>query len=569
MRSGIILRMVTELDLWRLAAGLGLFLFGMSQLEQSLQLLAGRPFKKFLRDHTSRPLQGVLVGAASTAALQSSSVVSLIVLAFVGTGIVSLESAISIVFGSNLGTTATGWIVATLGFKLDIEMLALPLVAVGGLAVAWSRPGSRPAGAGHLVAGFGLMLMGLAFMKSGASQASALFDPAALSAYPPVVFLLIGLLVAAVIQSSSATIMITLSALYAGAIPLPSAAAVVIGADLGTTVTAILGALAGSLDKRRVAIALIVFNAVTDGIAFAALYPLLGFITHVLMISDPLFALVGFHSLFNLIGIVLFLPATPALSRWLAGRLRRTDVRLLHHIKDADLAVPEAAIENVGRETLRLIDQAVALNCVALRLPVRQPFYEAGDDRAGVQLFGHRPVYEASYDSIKRLEGEMLAFLVKLQTQRLDPQESARVGQVLVAIRDAVHSAKYVKDTRHDLESFRNNVDDGLNAWFGRYRDAVAAFYEKLPALQAATSVQNRFEILVALKASNEDIHKNLHSEIHREIMSGSLSDVRISTLLNVNRELYLANQSLLNSLADMLLDAGSAADLDAIPARK
>ena len=107
----------------------------MHQLEQSLKLLAGRPFKKFIREHTARPLKSVLVGALSTAALQSSSVVSLIVLAFVGTGIISLASAIGIVFGSNLGTRATGWIVATVGFKLDIEVISLPLITIGGLGV--------------------------------------------------------------------------------------------------------------------------------------------------------------------------------------------------------------------------------------------------------------------------------------------------------------------------------------------------------------------------------------------------------------------------------------------------
>jgi len=215
-----------DIDIWRLASGLGLFLFGMHQLEQSLKLLAGRPFKKFIREHTARPLKSVLVGALSTAALQSSSVVSLIVLAFVGTGIISLASAIGIVFGSNLGTTATGWIVATVGFKLDIEVISLPLITIGGLGAVWSTIGTRRAGFSHLIVGFGLMLMGLDFMKSGAINLSALFDPAALIDYPPIVFLLAGFLTTAVIQSSSATIMITLSALYAGVIPLDSAAAV-------------------------------------------------------------------------------------------------------------------------------------------------------------------------------------------------------------------------------------------------------------------------------------------------------------------------------------------------------
>ena len=554
-------------DIWRLAAGLGLFLFGMHQLEQSLKLLTGRPFKKFICEHTSHPVKGVIVGALSTAALQSSSVVSLIVLAFVGTGIVSLSSAIGIVFGSNLGTTATGWIVATIGFKLDIEALALPLIAVGGLGVVWSRPGSRRAGFSHLVTGFGLMLMGLEFMKSGAISATELFDPATLNAYPPVVFLLAGLFVTALIQSSSATIMITLSALYAGAIGLHSAAATAIGADLGTTVTAMLGALAGSMDKRRVAVALIIFNVVTDAIAFAALHPLLYFITVFAGLADPLFALVAFHSLFNLAGIVIFLPLIGPLSRWLATHFMEDDDTLLHHIKDSDLAVPDVAIENVNRETLRLIDQAAALNQLSFDLPVTDSFYAAADDRRGVAVFGDDPRHDVGYADIKQLEGEILSYAMRLQEARLESDESARLGQVIVAIRNAVHAAKYMKDTHHDLQSFRETVDDRFNAWFSRFRDAARDFYRMLSAMQAAGSPSHQFEILVELKTRNEEIHAGLHAEIHREVALGHLSEVQISTLLNVNREFYLSNQSLLAALADALLDTQAALDFESIPA--
>ena len=556
-----------EIDLWRLAAGLGLFLFGMHQLEQSLKLLTGRRFKKFLREHTAHPLKGILAGAASTAALQSSSVVSLIVLAFVGTGIISLASAIAIVFGSNLGTTATGWIVATVGFKLDIEALALPLVAIGGLSVVWSREGSRHAGIGHLLAGLGLMLMGLEFMKSGAVSATALFDPETLRAYPPIVFLLVGFMVTALIQSSSATIMITLSALYAGAIPLTSAAAAAIGADLGTTITAVLGALAGSLDKRRVAIAIVIFNVVTDAIAFAALGPLLLFITTVIGIADPLLALVAFHSLFNLIGIVIFLPLVGTMSRQLAKKFGDGDDTLLHHIKETDLAVPEASIENVSRETMRLIDQAIGLNLLSFGLPLSRTFYDSETDRHGVPLFGEEPSHSAGYDGIKQLEGEILSYAIHLQEVRLDTDESARLSQVIVAIRRGVHSAKYLKDTHHDLQIFQESADDRFNAWFGRFRDAADEFYELLNALQAAQSSSHRFEMLVELKSKNEEIHAALHKEIHREVADDQLSEVQISTLLNVNREFYLSSQSLLSALADALLDTHSATDFESLPA--
>ena len=559
--------MNAEIDLWRLAAGLGLFLFGMHQLEQSLKLLTGRRFKKFLREYTARPIQGVLAGAVSTAALQSSSVVSLIVLAFVGTGIISLASAIGIVFGSNLGTTATGWIVATVGFKLDIEALALPLVAIGGLGVVWSRAGSRRAGFSHLLAGLGLMLMGLEFMKSGAISATALFDPATLGAYPPIMFLIVGFVVTALIQSSSATIMITLSALYAGAIPLTSAAAAAIGADLGTTITAVLGALAGSMDKRRVAVAIIIFNVVTDTIAFIALGPLLLFVTGIIGLTDPLFALVAFHSLINLIGIVIFLPLVGVLSRQLAKRFRISDDILLHHIKDTDLGVPEAAIENINQETLRLIDQAAALNQFGFGLPVSRTFYDSKDDRRGVQLFGDEPDYSAGYDNVKQLEGEILSYSIRLQEMHLDTEDSTRLGQIIVAIRNAVHSAKYLKDTHHDLQSFQDSVDDRFNAWFARFRNSANEFYELLSALQLAQSSSHQFEMLVQMKSKNEEIHSGLHKEIYRELADDQLSEVQISTLLNVNREFYLSCQSLLSALADALLDTHGATDFESLPA--
>ncbi len=558
--------MAPELDLWRLAAGLGLFLFGMHELERALRQLAGRSFKQFLRQYTARPLRGVLAGALSTAALQSSSVVSLIVLAFVGTGVVSLASAVGIVFGSNLGTTATGWIVATIGFKLDIEALALPLIAIGGFGVVWSGEGTRRLGFSRLLAGLGLMLIGLEFMKSGALVATELFDPEALAGYPAIAFLVTGLLLTAVIQSSSATIMITLSALYAGAIPLASAAAIAIGADLGTTITAMLGALAGSVDKKRVAAAIVLFNVVTDLIAFVLLKPLLALISGVIGISDPLYALVAFHSLFNLIGILIFLPLIPALSRWLGSRFTEEEAPLMRYIKTGETAVPEAAVENISRETFRLIDQAAALNQVGFDLPADYTFYDIGDDRREVGVFEPSPEFDECYADLKQLEGEILAFALTLQAEPLDPDESARLGQLIPAIRNAVHAAKSMKDTHHDLQAFEESVSDRFNAYLDQFREAVREFYEQLGGLKGAQLPALRFEALVELKNKSEKLHERMHRRIYDEVARGELSRVEISTLLNVNRELYVANQSLVSALADALLDMDAADDFASIP---
>ena len=414
--------------------------------------------------------------------------------------------------------------------------------------------------------GFGLMLMGLEFMKSGAISATALFDPAALSAYPAIVYLLTGFIITALIQSSSATIMITLSALYAGVIPLDLAAAVAIGADLGTTVTALLGALAGSADKKRVAVAIVIFNVVTDTIAFIFLGPILQFVTEVLNLSDPLFALVAFHSVINLIGIIMFLPLVGIMSRLLARRFSVSDRSVLRHVRKSDLAVPEAAVENINRDTLRLIDQAAALNQMSFDLSVDRSFYDSKEDRENVLLFGEEREHSSGYAGIKQLEGEILSFALQLQAQPLEHDESERLSQVIPAIRNAVHAAKCLKDIHQDLLAFRDAVDDRFNAWFGKFRDAIDEFYALLATLQNATTQSHRFEVLVALKNSNERLHANAHAEIYREVSSGQLTEVQISTLLNVNREIYTSNHSLLDALADSLLDIQAAADYESIP---
>ncbi|MDH4048577.1 MAG: Na/Pi symporter [Gammaproteobacteria bacterium] len=559
--------MLIEFEIWRLAAGLGLFLFGMHHLEQALQQLTGRPFKVFLRQHTSRPVKGVLAGAVATAALQSSSVVSLLVMALVGTGIISLASAVGIVFGSNLGTTATGWIVATVGFKLDIEALALPLIAAGGLGVVWSAVGTRRLSISQFTVGLGLMFLGLEFMKAGASSATELFDPQALADYPPIIFLLVGLVITAIIQSSSATIMVTLSALYAAAIPLESAAAVAIGADLGTTITAILGALAGSAAKKRVAVALIIFNVVTDTIAFLALPSLLFLITGIIGINDPLFALVAFHSLFNLLGIILFLPFVGLLSRWLQSRFTREKQALLRHIKRGDTAVPEAAIENLSRETFRLIDQAAALNQLSFGLRPYRTFYDSDNDRRAVRLFERGADHDECYSEIKQLEGQILSFALAMQAQPFDPGVSARLNQIIPSIRNAVHAAKSIRDTHHDLRQFRDSANDHFNEYYDRFRAGVRDFYDQYGGLRNVKLPNHRFELLTELRKKNEALHKNMHANIYREVTSAALSETEISTLLNVSREIFVSGQSLLSALSDALLDPARSADFAGIPA--
>jgi len=363
--------------------------------------------------------------------------------------------------------------------------------------------------------------------------------------------------------------MITLSALYAGAIPLASAAAVAIGADMGTTITALLGALARSAAKKRVAAAIVLFNIVADTIAFVFLKPLLYGITGVVGITDPLFALVAFHSLFNLIGILIFLPLIGRLAASLTGAFAEGGVRLLRHIKNSDAAVPEAALENITRETYRLIDQAAALNQISFQLPPDHTFYDAADDRSGVAVFQNHPDYDRCYADLKQLEGEILTHALALQGAPLDAAESGRLSQIIPSIRNGVHAAKSIRDTAADLRQFRESVNDRFNAYFGQFREVVREFYEALDTLQKIDVGTLCFEALVEIKNKSELLHRRMHKRIYEEVTRAELSEVEISTLLNVNRELYISHHSLLSALADAMLDMESAADFESIPATK
>ena len=201
--------MTGQFDYWGLLAGIALFLFAMAQLEAGLKALGGRSLARFLKTTSDSRINTLLGGIFGTALLQSSSVVGLIVLAFTGAGLLSLPSALGIIFGSNLGTTLTGWIVSLLGFKFEVLRLSFPLIGLGGVAFIFT--GGRSKEYGRAVLGLGLLLMGLELMKSSVASIEQLIDINELENLAAWQYLLFGTVVAAVIQSSSATMIITLA----------------------------------------------------------------------------------------------------------------------------------------------------------------------------------------------------------------------------------------------------------------------------------------------------------------------------------------------------------------------
>jgi phosphate:Na+ symporter len=351
-------------EILNLLGGIGLFLFGMQTMTAALGRLASRRARAVLAKFTTTPFTGVLTGAATTAAIQSSSATVMTVIGFVGAGLMAFPQAIGVVFGANIGTTVTGWMVAILGLKLKIGILALPLL-FGASFLALLGRGAR-AQVGLTLSGFALVFVGLDMMQ-GAIDAVTPY----LAALPEagglggrLLLVLIGAGVTAIVQSSSVSVAATLVLLSGGAIGLMQAAALVIGMDIGTTFKSLLATLGGARDMRRTAWAHVGYNLVTGFVAFLllGLVPLLGS-----AFGDDLpTALVVFHTGFNLVGVLLMLPFVRAFARFIE-RLVPGEVGPLPEPLDRRLLVDPHAALDAARASAGAI-AAVIFRALAARL---------------------------------------------------------------------------------------------------------------------------------------------------------------------------------------------------------
>ncbi|MBK7959024.1 MAG: Na/Pi cotransporter family protein [Bacteroidetes bacterium] len=280
---------ITITDFWQLIAGLGLFLYGMFHLEDALKNIEGRSFKLFLKKHTQNKIQAILSGTLITGLLQSSSIVNLMVLSFVGAGMLSMRNALGVALGANVGGTFNSWLVAWLGFKMDISAATMPILAIAGIALAVINKKRAWYQVAKFCMGFGLIFFGLNLMKSTMESFIQTFDFTPYLHLPRIVFVLLGFIITALIQTSAATVVLVLSALYAQILPIETAVAVVLGAELGTTIKILIGSIGGIASKKRVAFGNILFNIVTSCLGFIFLIPIIELLMNGLGIKDPIF----------------------------------------------------------------------------------------------------------------------------------------------------------------------------------------------------------------------------------------------------------------------------------------
>ncbi|WP_417710351.1 Na/Pi cotransporter family protein [Roseibium aggregatum] len=339
--------------------GVGLFLIGMMLLTDGLKALAAQRMRDMLSRFTSTPLSGAVTGALTTAVIQSSSATTVAAVGFVASGLLTFPQALGVIFGANVGTTLTGWLVAVLGFKLDLGQIALPFVFFGAIARLAFR--GRVALAGQALAGFCLIFIGIEHMKDGLDAFSGVVTP---TDFPPdtlfgrLQLLFIGMLITVVTQSSSAGVATALAALGAGAINFPQAAALVIGMDVGTTFTAALATIGGGTMARRTGYAHVIYNVLTGVMAFFLLGPFQLVAGALTGDGEGQIALVAFHSFFNALGVLLVLPFARPFARLVETLVPEKGSDLTSRLDPLVLRDPHAAAALAG-QTVAELDAAI------------------------------------------------------------------------------------------------------------------------------------------------------------------------------------------------------------------
>lgn len=466
-----------------LCAGLALFLFGMQCLEEGLRQLAGGKLERLLALSTATPFKSLMFGVTATILVQSSSLVSLLTIAFISTGLIQLAAGIAILFGANLGTTSGIWLLALAGQNVSLGPLAMPLLVFGVLS---SFTGPRGQAVSRVVMGVAFLFLGIDQMKDGFAAVAGDFDP--LQYQLPgfagaLLFTGIGLLITVLLQSSHATLMLTLTALGGGQLGLEQGLAIAIGSNLGSTVTAVIGALGGARPGQRLALAHVLFNLTTGMIALILLVPLAGLVQSITaplgLGNNALIQLAMFHTLFNAMGVVLFWPwqgwLAERLQHWLPdpveptvlitelvqpvgqpanpsdddlGRLQESGSHA-RYLDENALATADTAASAVVQELQHLGRLSLEVICHALYLPVDQLSCERPDDK----LLSARPESNALdaeqlyQRHIKGVYGDLLGFMGRLEVNLDDNHQQFWVNCQLAALQlvDAVKDAKHLQ----------------------------------------------------------------------------------------------------------------------------
>lgn len=503
--------------LGQLFGGIGLFLLGMQLLTNGLKQAAGRSLKATLERATGSRLKGVLSGALITAMVQSSSAVTVATLGFVNAGLLSLAQSVSIIYGSNIGTTMVGWLVALIGFKVKISAFALPLIGLG-MVLRITGNNSRPAHLGTALVGFGLFFIGLDFLRASFDGLSDSLPLAEFGSSPLALalFVVAGVAMTFLMQASAAVIAIALSLVHSGSITLAAAAALVIGANVGTTTTALMASIGATPNAKRISAAHVIFNLLTGLVGLIFLILMASFLNRINAADFDLVTMLAlFHTLFNVVGVALMWPLTDRMVGFLKKRFRTEEESEAkpRYLDNNILTTPSLAVEAINMELARV-------SRICSRMAREAISAERG---AAGRL-------EQQYESLNQLIGRIGSFNQELARQNLSAEISETLPISLRVARYLSEMARLAARLPEYYPVFEQLEDSGVRSSIHEYQQAVIHLIDACEVRddQATQGYETH-----RMKHQMEREYQHLKSHLLNQTLSSQLSPSDSVTLLD------------------------------------
>ena len=529
-------------DFKEIAAGVSIFLFGMLFLEEGFKAFTGGLLEKLLKKTTDKTWKTLSFGIVATTIMQSSSLVSVIAISFISAGMISLVAGIGIIFGANIGTTTGAWLVAAFGLKVKISAYAMPMLVFG--IVLSFQQSKYLKGIGSVLAGLGFLFLGIHYMKEGFEAFKGSFDLAsfAVSGYLGLfIFAGIGAAATVVMQSSHATLVLILTALAAGQVTYENGLALAIGANVGTTITAIIGSLSANIEGKRLAGAHLIFNTVTGVIAIV-------FISQFVWAVNEFSSMVGiaednytmklavFHTFFNVVGVIVMVPLIQRLADFLFRYFpdKALDFAEPKYLSEAAFDFPDTVLLSVKKEVWHLFDAAFELMAHGMNLHRTQILKSddlektINDDRVIIE-FDLDDLYERK---VKVLYSSIIEFISRAQAN-IPSVFSEELYRLRNASAEIVECVKHIKHLRKNTTRYMVSDNQHIRDEYNTLRLKLASILKDICRYRDGIESLGTMSDLGQHKAEAKAAKKNIDTTITHLLQENRISPLMASSLLN------------------------------------
>lgn len=535
-----------------IAAGVSILLFGMITLEEGFKVFTKGPLRSILKKATDKLYKSISLGALITAFIQSSSLVSVITISFISAGLISLAGGIGLIFGANIGTTATAWLVAGFGLKINISILSMPMLIFG--IIFSFQKNNVFKGIGNVLTGLGFFFLGIHFMKDGFEVFKEHLDLTAyaVSGYAGVIiYTLIGIFMTSVLQSSSAALALVLTALSAGQIEYENALALAIGSNVGTTITALIGSVGSNVSGKRLAVAHLIFNLVTGVFAMSIIFPLAKFVNYLSNLlgiapDDYTLKLALFHSIFNVLGVLIMIPFIKKLESFLLRVIKDVAVKDIDepkYLNKAVLEFPGTLISSLQKETKYLFENAI-YEIVAHSVNVHRSEIES--DLNSKKLVKKSKseldvnVRDLYTHKVKTIYGKILEYATKAQTElNLSKEQNKRISEIKIANRKMVEIIRDVKELRRNILLYTDSDNKYIRKEYNNFRRIIIKVFRAINKFKLDEDKETSYIELMEMRKTAKKASRKGNKTINELIRKNLITTDMASSLVNDHDNVY------------------------------